>query len=107
MNAGLLVANAIILVGILPMTNAQASSSDEALCKGSYPVMLMTARECGTYTRQLHTLQSQGHVNALEELQRQHAEQLAERAAICPCMMGQKPEVPQAPQRLVMLESDC
>lgn len=107
MNAGLLVANAIILAGILPMTNAQASPSDEALCKGSYPVMLMTAQECGMYARQFHTLQSQGQVNALEELQRQHAEQLVERAAVCPCMMGQKPEVPQAPQRLVMLESDC
>lgn len=106
MKAGLLVANAIILVGILPLGNAQASQSDEALCKGSYPVMLMTAQECGAYTRQVHTLQSQGQFQALEALQRLHADQLAERAAICPCMMGQKPQAP-APQLLVMLEPDC
>lgn len=107
MKTGLLVANAIILASGLPMTNAQASPSDEALCRGSYPVMLMTAQECGTYARQVHTLQSQGQIDALQELQRRHAKQLVERAAVCPCMMGQKPEVPQAPQRLVMLESDC
>lgn len=106
MKTRLLVANAIILVGVLPMMNAQASSSDEALCRGAYPVMLMTVQECGTYTQQVHTLQSLGQIHALEILQRQHGEQMAERAAICPCMMGQKPQAP-APQQLVMLESDC
>jgi uncharacterized membrane protein len=106
MQTAFLAASAMILSVVLPMQHAQAAVSDTALCQGSYSVMLMTEEECRAYVRQVRTLRSQGQMHALEILERQHDEQLAERAARCPCMMGEEPENPPLPQ-LVMLESDC
>jgi hypothetical protein len=107
MKASLLTAHTIILVGLnMPIADAQASEPDLALCRGAYPVMLMTEQECRLYIRQVQTLQSQGQIQALATLQQQHAEQLSERAAICPCMMGREPQV-IAPQQLALLEPGC
>jgi len=83
----------------------QAAGSDEALCRGDYPVMLMTELECRLYASQVKTLRSQGQTRALASLQQQHAEQLRERAAICPCM-DPDPEA-TLPQHVVLLDPDC
>lgn len=105
MNAARRVANVIVLVGAMAPPGLQAAGSDEALCRGDYPVMLMTELECRLYARQVETLRSQGQIRALANLQQQHAEQLRERAAICPCM-DLDPEV-AFPQQVVLLDPDC
>jgi len=94
-----------LLASSLPAAAAQATGGDEALCRGSYPVLLMTEQECRAYTRQVMALKSAGKVSALATLQQQHALQMDERAAICPCM-DSKPKA-AVPKHLVMLEPDC
>jgi photosystem II stability/assembly factor-like uncharacterized protein len=105
MKLGLYVAALMLLASSLPATAAQATGGDEALCRGSYPVLLMTEQECRSYARQVMTLQSAGQLSALATLQQQHALQLDKRAASCPCV-DSKPKA-GAPRHLVMLEPDC
>ena len=105
MKAGFLAVGLMLLESSSPGVAAQATGGDEALCRGSYPVLLMTEQECSSYTRQVMALQSTGQISALASLHQQHALQLVERAAICPCM-DPKPNA-AAPQYLVMLDPDC
>lgn len=105
MSSGYLLASLMLLVSSWPVATALAADADEALCRGSYPVLLMTEQECRLYVRQVRDLQQAGRVDALAALQQQHFAQLRERAAICPCM-DPKPQA-IAPQHLVMLDSDC
>jgi hypothetical protein len=105
MKPGFIAAGLMLVSSSLPVAAAQAAGGDEALCRGSYPVLLMTAKECSAYTRQVMALQSTGHLSALATLQQQHALKLEARAATCPCM-DSKPKA-TAPQHLVMLEPDC
>lgn len=107
MKTGRLAAYVAVLAGcLMSAPGLQAAEPDEALCRGSYPVMLMTDVECRLYIRQVQALRAQGRTRALAALQRQHDEQLRERAAICLCLEG-KPEV-AAPQLVVLLDdSGC
>jgi len=105
MKPGFLAAGLMILSSSLSVATAQAAGGDEALCRGNYPVLLMTEQECGAYTRQVMALRSAGQLGALETLQQQHALQLDARAATCPCMDSKSKAA--APQHLVMLEPDC
>jgi hypothetical protein len=105
MKPGRFAVGLMLMAGSLSATAAQATKGDEALCRGSYPVLLMTEQECISYTRQVLALQSTGQVRALATLQQQHELKLRERAAICPCSDA-KPNA-AAPQHLVMLEPDC
>ena len=105
MKPGCYVAGSLLLVFSLPATAGHAAGNDEALCRGNYPILLMTEQECRAYVGQIRTLASKGQTNALSALQLQHAEQLSERAAICPCMENKFHAVP--PQHLVMLDPDC
>ena len=105
MKPGFLAAGLMILSNSLPVAAAQAAGGDEALCRGSYPVLLMTEQECRAYTRQVMALKSAGQLSALATLQQQHALQLDARAATCPCMDSKSKAA--APQHLVMLEPDC
>ena len=105
MKAGFLAVGLMLLESSSPGVAAQATGGDEALCRGSYPVLLMTEQECSAYTRQVMALQSTGQISALASLHQQHALQLVERAAICPCM-DPKPKA-AVPQHLVMLDPDC
>ena len=105
MKTGLLAVGGMFLAGLTSMTEVRAAGPDEALCRGPYPVMLMTDRECRLYLDEVKTLRSKGQFQKLATLQRQHAEQLNERAAACPCMES----APKAtvPQHIVMLDPDC
>jgi hypothetical protein len=100
------VAAGVMLMGsLVPAAGAQAAVTDETLCRGAYPVLLMTEQECRSYIQQVKALQATGQANALETLKQHHAEQLDERAAICPCMETKPKAV--APQHVVMLDPDC
>jgi len=100
------VAAGVMLLGsFISAAGAQAAGTDETLCRGTYPVLLMTEQECHSYIQQIKVLQSTGQDLALASLQQHHTEQLVERAAICPCMEP-KPKA-AAPQRVVMLDPDC
>ena len=105
MKPGYFVGGTLLLVCSLPAPVAQALGSDEALCRGDYPVLLMTEQECRTYAAKVRTLRSAGQSGALSALKLRHAEQLSERAAVCPCMENKLRVAP--PQYLVMLEPDC
>jgi hypothetical protein len=105
MKSGCFAAGVMFLVSVIPMASAHAAEAEEALCRGSYPVLLMTEQECRSYISKVKALQSTGQVSALANLQQQHAEQLDERAAICPCAKPKPQAV--APQHLVMLDPDC
>jgi photosystem II stability/assembly factor-like uncharacterized protein len=105
MKSGCFAAGVMILASIMTTLTAHAAEAEEALCRGTYPVLLMTEQECSSYIRQVKDLQSTGQVIALASLRQQHAAQLDERAAICPCIKPKPQAV--APQHLVMLDPDC
>ena len=105
MKTGLLVVGGMFLAGLTSMTEVRAAEVDEALCRGPYPVMLMTERECRLYVDEVQALRSQGRFQQLAAVQQQHAEQLKERAAACSCV-EQGPQA-IAPQQVVMLDPDC
>jgi hypothetical protein len=104
MKSEYLVAGVMFLTSVLPVVSAHAGE-DDALCRGAYPVLLMTVQECRSYIRQVKELRSTGQVIALANLQQRHAEQLDERAAICPCVKPKPKALP--PQHVVMLDPDC
>lgn len=95
----------LFLISSLPMANALAAMPDEAACRGTYPVLLMTEQECHAYIRQVKALELSGQRRALATLQKQHAEQLSARAAVCPCIESKPRSV--VPQQVVMLDPDC
>ena len=105
MKTGFLATGMMFLAGVMPATGVLAAEPGEALCRGGYPVTLMTDRECRLYIQQVQALRSTGQVQALANLQQQHAEQLKERAAACPCMEPSPKAV--APQHVVMRDPDC
>lgn len=69
---------------------AQTTAQESALCRGGYPVLLMTDLECTLYLRRVHALRAAGQSESLQRLQRQHAELLRERAAACPCALQEE-----------------
>ena len=102
---GRLVAAVMFLTGLLSTAEVLATDSDKSLCRGPYPIMLMTDRECRLYLDEVKALRSKGQLKKLAILQQQHAEQLNERAVACPCMET-TPKVID-PQHVVMLDPDC
>jgi len=100
-----LMAGLIFLVALTGAPGLLAAGPDEALCKGSYPVLLMTPQECRQYVRRVKSLDARGQTEALHALQRQHAELLHERAAVCPCMEGQPQPGPAL--QMARAETDC
>jgi hypothetical protein len=82
-----------------------AAGPDEALCRGDYPVLLMTPQECRQHVRRVKSLQARGQTEALRTLQWQHAQLLQERAAVCPCMEGQLQPGPAL--QIARAETDC
>lgn len=62
-----------------------AGAPDAPVCRGSYPVLLMTEMECRLYSHQVQLLQARGNHEALAALKVQHDKLLGERAAACPC----------------------
>jgi hypothetical protein len=105
MKNGFLVVVMTLLAGLTLTAAVQAAQPDEALCRGDYPVMLMTKSECRLYVRQVQALLSAGKTQALAILQQQHAEQLKERAPFCPCMEHSLEGA--APQQVAILAPDC
>ena len=100
-----LAAGVMFLAGLMSTGVVTATEPNQALCRGPYPVMLMTARECRLYVDEVQALRSQGRFQKLAAVQQQHAEQLNERAAACSCA-EQSPQA-IAPQQVVMLDPDC
>ena len=98
-------AGLIFLAAMSSSPGLQAAEPDEALCRGPYPVLLVTAQECRQHIKQVKSLRSKGQTQALDTLLRQHAELLQARAAVCPCIES-KPDVIPA-QQLALLETDC
>ena len=82
-----------------------AATGDDALCRGGYAFTLMTPAECRSYVRQVKTLRARGERQALDELRRQHAELLRERAAACPCVDGQPVVAPR--QQVALADPSC
>jgi hypothetical protein len=105
MKIGLLAVGGMFLAGLTSVTEARAAEPDEALCRGPYPVMLMTERECRLYVDEVQALRSQGRLQKLAAVQQQHAGQLNERAAACLCVEQSAQAI--APQQVVMLDPDC
>ena len=105
MKRGLLAAGVMFLAGLTSVAEAGATEPDEDLCRGSYPVMLVTERECRLYLDEVQALRSQGQLQDLATLRQQHADQLNERAAACLCIEPTPRTV--APQQVVMLDPDC
>lgn len=68
---------------------AHAAALDEALCRGEYPVMLMTEAECRAHVRHVETLQARGDGRTLLKVQQEHARLLNERAEACRCVFPQ------------------
>jgi hypothetical protein len=95
----------IFLAALMNSSGLLAASPDEALCRGAYPVLLMTPQECRHYLHQVKSLRSRGQIGALDALQRQHAELLQERAAACPCIENQTYTLPA--QQVALIEPDC
>lgn len=93
-----------LLAGVTCAPVGHATGPDIALCRGDYPVLLLTDQECRSYSAQVRSLRARGEGVRLAQLRQQHAAQLKERAAICPCAT-QRTE--PAPQHLVMLTPDC
>jgi len=100
-----LAAGVMFLTGLLSTAEVLATDSDKSLCRGPYPIMLMTDKECRLYLDEVKALRSKGQLKKLAILQQQHAEQLNERAVACPCMET-TPKVIE-PQHVVMLDPDC
>lgn len=85
MRTGFLTAFLVFLAGVLPMAGAQAAGSGKAICQGDYPMLLMTAKECRGYLRELRTAQAKSDHMAALDLQEWHTELLIERSQACPC----------------------
>ena len=100
-----LAAGVMFLTGLMSTAEALATEPDQALCRGPYPIMLMTDGECRLYLDEVKALRSKGQFQKLAILQQRHTEQLNERAVACPCMES----IPKAiaPQHVVMLDPDC
>lgn len=100
-----LMAGLVFLAALTSAPGLLAAGADEALCRGDYPVLLMTPQECRQHVRQVKSLQARGQIEALHTLQRRHAELLHERAAVCPCMEGQLQSGPAL--QIARAETDC
>ncbi|MFZ0106795.1 MAG: hypothetical protein WAK92_08030 [Thiobacillus sp.] len=100
-----LTAGLVFLAALTSASGLLAAGPDETLCRGGYPVLLMTPQECRQHVRRVKSLQARGQTEALHTLQRQHAQLLQERATVCPCMEGQ----PQPGPTLLIAraETDC
>lgn len=100
-----LAAGVMFLTGLLSTAEVLATEPDKSLCRGPYPIMLMTDGECRLYLDEVKVLRSKGQLRKLAILQQQHTEQLNERAVACPCMESTLKAI--APQHVVMLDPDC
>jgi len=100
-----LMAGLVFLAALTSAPGLLAAGPDEALCKGGYPVLLMTPQECRQYVRRVKSLEARGQTEAVHALQRQHAELLHERAAVCPCMEDQQQSSPAL--QIARAETDC
>jgi len=65
-----------------------ALAQDEDECRGGYPIMLMTPKECSTYLKQLADVQARSDRLAELDLREWHTALLIERAEACPCKGG-------------------
>jgi hypothetical protein len=100
-----LAAGVMFLTGLFSTAEVLATEPDKSLCRGPYPIMLMTDGECRLYLDEVKVLRSKGQLRKLAILQQQHTEQLNERAVACPCMESTLKAI--APQHVVMLDPDC
>lgn len=97
-----------VLIFLAAMTGSpvlQAADPDAAMCRGDYPVLLMTEQECRQHIRSVESLRTSGQFKALESLRRQHAELLRERAAACLCIDNAPDALPT--QHVALSETDC
>lgn len=85
MKTGRLAATVMLMAGAISTAEAQASTSDLALCQSTYTMLLMTPLECRTYLKQLKTAQARADHMAVLDLQEWHTELLIERSQACPC----------------------
>ena len=89
----------MFLASVIPAVTAHAAGAEEALCRGTYPVLLMTEQECRSYIRQVKALQSTGQVHRVGKLAAASRRAIGERAAICPMHKTQTPSrCPAAPR---------
>ena len=100
-----LMAGLVFFAALTSAPGLLAAGPDEALCRGGYPVLLMTPLECRQHVRRVKSLEARGQTEALQALQRQHAQLLHERAAVCPCMEGQPQSGPAL--QVARAETDC
>jgi hypothetical protein len=100
-----LMAGLVFLAALTSAPGLLAAGADEALCRGDYPVLLMTPQECRQHVRQVKSLQVRGQAEALHVLRRQHAELLHERAAVCQCMESHPQIAPVL--HIAHAETDC
>lgn len=100
-----LMAGLVFLAALMSAPGLLAAGPDEALCKGGYPVLLMTPQECRQHVRRVKSLQARGQTEALRALQQQHTELLHERAAVCPCIEDQLQSGPAL--QMARADTDC
>jgi len=101
MKAGVWVAVMLCTAGLA--TAAEPAASPEGLlCRGAYPVLLMTEMECRLYAQQVRLLQTQGNTKALAVLKQQHDRLMAERATTCPCATQRTDDAPA-----IVVAGDC
>ncbi|MFP5381676.1 MAG: hypothetical protein ACLGG4_05375 [Gammaproteobacteria bacterium] len=89
---------ALALLAAFPV---QATDVDSGMCRGAYPVPLMTPGECETHVAHLRALEARGDKVALAEALRQHALLLDARALACGCALM------EAEPAKVGASSDC
>lgn len=90
-----------VALALLAAFPVQAADVDSAMCRGAYPVPLMTPGECETHVAHLRALEARGDKAALAEALRQHALLLDERALACGCALT------EAEPARVAAFSDC
>jgi hypothetical protein len=78
----------VAALALLAACRAQAAEVDESMCRGAYPVLLMTSAECRMHLARVRVLEALGDRDGLAETRRQQALLLDERALVCGCAQG-------------------
>lgn len=78
----------VAALALLAACHAQAAEVDESMCRGAYPVLLMTPAECRMHVARVRALEARGDKDGLTETLRQQVLLLDERALACGCAHG-------------------
>ena len=95
----------IIAIGVLGCaaltTGTSALAQDTDVCRGGYPMLLMTPAECQAYLKQVGEVRARSDRMAELDLREWHTSLLIERAEACPCRKGIQIVLSQRPTGIV------